>query len=85
MENSNLNSSSDEVDLFAAPAHDDLHAEIAKGNFQWTNKYTRYLMGLLILVLGVSVGAWYGHRAAVNAQAATATNARSAFAKRFCT
>ena len=48
-------------DLFATEVEDNLKEELAKGTFQWTNKYTKGL-GILFVIVGLlSVGTWYGH------------------------
>ena len=48
-------------DLFATEVEDNLKEELAKGTFQWTNKYTKVLGVLLIATALVSSGIWYGH------------------------
>ncbi len=48
-------------DLFATEVEDNLKEELAKGTFQWTNKYTKVLGALLIATALVSTGVWYGH------------------------
>ena len=48
-------------DLFATEVEDNLKEELAKGTFQWTNKYTRVLATLFVIVGLLSVGTWYGH------------------------
>ena len=48
-------------DLFATEVEDNLKEELAKGTFQWTNKYTKGLGVLLIATALVSSGIWYGH------------------------
>jgi len=48
-------------DLFGVPDEDNLKEQLAKGTFQWTNKYTRILAIVLVLVGCLSAGAVYGH------------------------
>ncbi len=48
-------------DLFATEVEDNLKEELAKGTFQWTNKYTKVLGTLFVIVGLLSVGTWYGH------------------------
>ena len=48
-------------DLFATEVEDNLKEELAKGTFQWTNKYTKGLAVLFAIVGLLSVGTWYGH------------------------
>jgi hypothetical protein len=81
--NSAMNASSEEFNLFAPPAHDDLEKEIAKGKHQWTNKTTKVLIGAFAVVGLLSVGGWWGHRTAVNAENAATASRASAFASAF--
>ena len=60
----NENNESVSFDLFAKPEMDNLKEELAKGTYQWTNKFTKVLLSFLIIVSLLSVGAWYGHRSA---------------------
>ena len=53
-----------EFDLFAPPKDDHLEEELAKGSYQWTNKYTKLLAGLVVITSTLSLGAWYGHHSA---------------------
>jgi hypothetical protein len=55
---------SQEFDIFANPEEDDLQVHLAKGSYQWTNKYTKILGVLVIAVALLSAGAWYGHHTA---------------------
>ena len=64
-------------DLFATEVEDNLKEELAKGTFQWTNKYTRVLAILFAIVGLLSVGTWYGHYEATKS---STTNVRSSFA-----
>ena len=59
-----MNKPPQSFDLFAAPDEDHLQEQLAQGNFQWTNKFTKFLMVLVLLVGTLSLGAWYGHRSA---------------------
>ena len=64
-------------DLFATEVEDNLKEELAKGTFQWTNKYTKRL-GLLFAIVGLlSVGTWYGHYETTKS---TTTSATAGFA-----
>jgi len=64
-------------DLFATEVEDNLKEELAKGTFQWTNKYTKVL-GVAFVVMGLlSVGTWYGHYEATKS---SSTGAASSFA-----
>ncbi len=64
---SNINNNeSDSFDLFAKPEIDDLAEHLAKGSYQWTNKYTRVLGIAAIAVTLLSAGAWYGHHSATS-------------------
>jgi len=73
-------------DLFGAPDEDNLKEQLAKGTFQWTNKYTRILAIVFVLMGCLSAGAVYGHYEATKASSSgglTAGNIaslRSAFA-----
>ena len=69
-----MNKPPQSFDLFAAPDEDHLQEQLAQGNFQWTNKFTKFLMVLVLLVGTLSLGAWYGHRSA----AATGVSANGA-------
>ena len=69
------NNSNEEFDLFAPPKDDHLQAEIAKGSYQWTNKYTKVLVGLVAITAALSAGAWYGHHSATSST--TGTSLRS--------
>jgi len=71
----------EDFDLFATPADTHLAEELQKGTFEWTNKYTKAL-GVLTLVVGLlAVGAWYGHHSATSNTTASASSIRSAFAR----
>ena len=50
---------SEEFDIFATPAQDNLGEELAKGNYRWVNKYTRVLGALVLFVGGAATGVWY--------------------------
>jgi hypothetical protein len=63
-------------DLFATEVEDNLKEELAKGTFQWTNKYTRILGGLFVIVGLLAVGTWYGHYEATKS---TTTSVSSRF------
>ena len=63
-------------DLFATEVEDNLKEELAKGTFQWTNKYTRILSGIFLIVGLLAVGTWYGHYEATKS---TTTGVRSSF------
>ena len=64
-------------DLFATEVEDNLKEELAKGTYQWTNKYTKGL-GILFAIVGLlSVGTWYGHYEATKS---TTTLGASSFA-----
>ena len=73
-------------DLFGVPDEDNLKEQLAKGTFQWTNKYTRVLAIVFVLMGCLSAGAVYGHYEATKASSSgglTAGNIaslRSAFA-----
>jgi hypothetical protein len=59
--NDDITPEAPKFDLFATEVEDNLKEELAKGTFQWTNKYTKGL-GVLLIVTGLlSGGAWYGH------------------------
>ena len=79
-----MNKPTESFDLFAAPDEDHLQEQLAQGNFQWTNKFTKLLMVLVLLVGTLSVGAWYGHRTATAAgvTANGAPGARASFGNR---
>ena len=59
--NDEINPDAPKFDLFATEVEDNLKEELAKGTFQWTNKYTRLLATLFVIVGLLSVGTWYGH------------------------
>jgi len=72
-------------DLFGVPDEDNLKEQLAKGTFQWTNKYTRILAIVLVLVGCLSAGAVYGHYEATKSSsggltAGNLSSLRSAFA-----
>jgi len=72
-------------DLFGVPEEDNLKEQLAKGTFQWTDKYTRILAIVLVLVGCLSVGAVYGHYEATKSSsggltAGNLSSLRSAFA-----
>ena len=69
-------------DLFATEVEDNLKEELAKGTFQWTNKYTKGLGVLLIATALVSTGVWYGHYEATKTPAVN-TSALSALRAAF--
>ena len=77
------NNDSASFDLFAKPETDDLAEHLAKGSYQWTNKYTKFLGIAAIVVALLSAGAWYGHHSATsaaNSSLGTSLNSlRSAF------
>jgi len=58
-------------DLFAPPTQDNLQEELAKGQYEWTNKYTKVLVGAVMVISLLSVGAWYGHHSATTSAAST--------------
>ena len=66
-------------DLFATEVEDNLSKELAKGSFQWTNKYTKYFSYLLIGTTLVAAGIWYGHDYTTNQVTTSAQSLRSAF------
>jgi hypothetical protein len=57
-------------DLFGLPDEDNLKEQLAKGSFQWTNKYTRILAIVLVLMGCLSAGAVYGHYSATKSTSA---------------
>jgi len=57
----NTPDSTPDFDLFGVPDEDNLKEQLAKGTFQWTNKYTRILAIVLVLMVCLSAGAVYGH------------------------
>jgi hypothetical protein len=59
--NDEMNPDAPKFDLFATEVEDNLKEELAKGTFQWTNKYTKVLGTLFVIVGLLSVGTWYGH------------------------
>ena len=71
----------DDFDLFATPVDTHLAEELAKGTFQWTNKYTKIFGVLTIMISLLSVGAWYGHHSATASTANTGASLRSSFAR----
>jgi hypothetical protein len=75
-----INSNSDipAFDLFAPPSQDNLQEELAKGHYQWTNKYTKLLAGAAVVMTLLSVGAWYGHHSATSATSTNGASLRSA-------
>ena len=50
---------SEDFDIFATPAQDNLGEELAKGSYRWVNKYTRVLGALVLFVGGGASGVWY--------------------------
>ena len=83
LSNNMSNNESASFDLFAKPETDDLAEHLAKGSYQWTNKYTKFLGITAIVVALLSAGAWYGHHSATsaaNSSLGTSLNSlRSAF------
>ena len=76
---------STDFDLFAAPVDDHLAEQLAKGSFEWTNKWTRVLMAAVLVVGCLSLGAWYGHRSATSSTGVSANgfaSLRSGFSGR---
>ena len=65
------NNGSEEFDLFASPKDDHLQDELAKGSYQWTNKYTKVLAGFVVITAALSAGAWYGHHSATSTSSGT--------------
>ena len=78
--NNEANNDLPSFDLFAPPVDDHLKEELAKGKYQWTNKYTRVLAGAVVVVGLLSVGAWYGHHSATSTSATGLSLNRSGFA-----
>jgi hypothetical protein len=81
----NTPDSTPDFDLFGVPDEDNLKEQLAKGTFQWTNKYTRILAVVLVLVGCLSAGAVYGHYEATKSSsggltAGNLSSLRSAFA-----
>jgi len=81
----NTPDSTPDFDLFGVPDEDNLKEQLAKGTFQWTNKYTRILAVVLVLVGCLSAGAVYGHYEATKSSSGGLTGGnfaslRSAFA-----
>jgi len=81
----NTPDSTPDFDLFGVPDEDNLKEQLAKGTFQWTNKYTRILAIVLVLVGCLSAGAVYGHYEATKSSSGGLTTGnfaslRSAFA-----
>ncbi len=75
--NDELNPDAPKFDLFATEVEDNLKEELAKGTFQWTNRYTKVL-GIAFVIVGLlSVGTWYGHYEATKS---TSTSAAAGFA-----
>jgi hypothetical protein len=70
-------------DLFAPPVDDHLKEELAKGKYEWTNKYTRLLAGAFVVVALLSAGAWYGHHSATATSATGLSLNRTGFATGF--
>jgi hypothetical protein len=70
-------------DLFATEVEDNLKEELAKGTFQWTNKYTKGLGVLLIATALVSTGVWYGHYEATKTPAISGASTLSALRAAF--
>ena len=82
--NDELNPDAPKFDLFATEVEDNLKEELAKGTFQWTNKYTKGLAILFAIVGLLSVGTWYGHyeatKTTTTAGASSFASLRAAFA-----
>ncbi|MEI6251065.1 MAG: hypothetical protein WCP54_07905, partial [Actinomycetes bacterium] len=57
---------SEEFDIFATPAQDNLGEELAKGSYRWVNKYTRVLGALVLFVGGGASGVWYSQHQSAN-------------------
>lgn len=75
--NDELTPDAPKFDLFATEVEDNLKEELAKGTFQWSNKYTKVL-GIAFVIVGLlSVGTWYGHYETTKS---TTTSAASGFA-----
>ena len=71
--NDEISPDAPKFDLFATEVEDNLKEELAKGTFQWTNKYTKGL-GLLFAIVGLlSVGTWYGHYETTKSTTSSAT------------
>jgi len=81
MSNNDTASSPEDFDLFATPVDTHLAEELAKGTFEWTNKYTKILGVLTGIVALLSLGAWYGHHAATSSTTANASSLRSTFSR----
>ena len=83
LSNNMNNNESASFDLFAKPETDDLAEHLAKGSYQWTNKYTKFLGITAIVVALLSAGAWYGHHSATSTAnssiGASLSSLRSAF------
>jgi hypothetical protein len=79
--NDELNPATPKFDLFATEVEDNLKEELAKGTFQWTNKYTKVLAVTFAIVGLLSVGTWYGHYQATKtaSPAANFASLRAAF------
>jgi len=81
--NDEMNPDAPKFDLFATEVEDNLKEELAKGTFQWTNKYTKVLGTLFVIVGLLSVGTWYGHyeagKSATGAGATSFASLRAAF------
>ena len=79
---SNMENQKPSFDLFGKPDSDDLKEHLEKGSYQWTNKYTKFLAGAVVVVGLLSVGAWYGHHAATSTSTTT-LNGLSALRSQF--
>jgi hypothetical protein len=66
-------------DLFATEVEDNLKEELAKGSFQWTDKYTKFFSFLLLATTLVTSGIWYGNHYAKGQVSASGQSLRSAF------
>ena len=81
--NDEINPDAPKFDLFATEVEDNLKEELAKGTFQWTNKYTKGLAILFAIVGLLSVGTWYGHyeatKTSTTAGASSFASLRAAF------
>lgn len=72
--NDDITPDAPKFDLFATEVEDNLKEELAKGTFQWTNKYTKGL-GILFAIVGLlSVGTWYGHYEATKSSTSSLTS-----------
>ena len=79
---SNMENQKPSFDLFGKPDTDDLKEHLEKGSYQWTNKYTKFLAGAVVVVGLLSVGAWYGHHSATSTSTAS-LNGLNAFRSQF--